>query len=309
MFETENTRLTELKESMRNKAKWEKRLLELDVELKTREGEVEDWKRRLAEEEKDVDRLTGASLSSLFYGMIGKKEERLEREQLEVLEAKAKYDAADRAAEDIRKQIGDMTELLKDVRFSDFEYERILKEKESILLRQDEKLAELAERRADTELQLKELKEAVQAGHAVLYDLEQARDYLQSARNWGTYDMLGGGMMSTYLKHGKIDEAMDYIHDAQRSLSRFGKELQDVQMNLSIEIDIGSFLRFSDYFFDGFIADWMVQGRIKDTLNQVEDKLDAVKDVVRHLETEARSLEIRLSDVRRRYESFIEQAE
>ncbi|MED5017999.1 hypothetical protein P9847_11870 [Paenibacillus chibensis] len=309
MFETENTRLTELKESMRNKAKWEKRLQELDVELKTREGEVEDWKRRLAEEEKDVDRLTGASLSSLFYGMIGKKEERLEREQLEVLEAKAKYDAAVRAAEDIRKQIGDMTELLKDVRFSDFEYERILKEKESILLRQDEKLAELAERRADTELQLKELKEAVQAGHAVLYDLEQARDYLQSARNWGTYDMLGGGMMSTYLKHGKIDEAMDYIHDAQRSLSRFGKELQDVQMNLSIEIDIGSFLRFSDYFFDGFIADWMVQGRIKDTLNQVEDKLGAVKDVVRHLETEARSLEIRLSDVRRRYESFIEQAE
>lgn len=309
MFETENTRLTELKESMRNKAKWEKRLQELDDELKTREGEVEDWKRRLAEEEKDVDRLTGASLSSLFYGMIGKKEERLEREQLEVLEAKAKYDAAVRAAEDIRKQIGDMTELLKDVRFSDFEYERILKEKESILLRQDEELAELAERRADTELQLKELKEAVQAGHAVLYDLEQARDYLQSARNWGTYDMLGGGMMSTYLKHGKIDEAMDYIHDAQRSLSRFGKELRDVQMNLSIEIDIGSFLRFSDYFFDGFIADWMVQGRIKDTLNQVEDKLDAVKDVVRHLETEARSLETRLSDVRRRYESFIEQAE
>ncbi|MEC0368501.1 hypothetical protein [Paenibacillus chibensis] len=309
MFETENTRLTELKESMRNKAKWEKRLQELDDELKTREGEVEDWKRRLAEEEKDVDRLTGASLSSLFYGMIGKKEERLEREQLKVLEAKAKYDAAVRAAEDIRKQIGDMTELLKDVRFSDFEYERILKEKESILLRQDEKLAELAERRADTELQLKELKEAVQAGHAVLYDLEQARDYLQSARNWGTYDMLGGGMMSTYLKHGKIDEAMDYIHDAQRSLSRFGKELRDVQMNLSIEIDIGSFLRFSDYFFDGFIADWMVQGRIKDTLNQVEDKLDAVKDVVRHLETEARSLETRLSDVRRRYESFIEQAE
>lgn len=309
MFETENTRLTELKESMRNKAKWEKRLQELDDELKTREGEVEDWKRRLAEEEKDVDRLTGASLSSLFYGMIGKKEERLEREQLEVLEAKAKYDAAVRAAEDIRKQIGDMTELLKDVRFSDFEYECILKEKESILLRQDEELAELAERRADTELQLKELKEAVQAGHAVLYDLEQARDYLQSARNWGTYDMLGGGMMSTYLKHGKIDEAMDYIHDAQRSLSRFGKELRDVQMNLSIEIDIGSFLRFSDYFFDGFIADWMVQGRIKDTLNQVEDKLDAVKDVVRHLETEARSLETRLSDVRRRYESFIEQAE
>ncbi|HWO55376.1 MAG TPA: hypothetical protein VNM49_13440 [Paenibacillus cookii] len=309
MFDAENARLTELKESMRNKVKWEKRLQELEKEREERRREADRWKQRLADEEKDVERLAGASLSALFFSLIGKKEEKMEREQLEVLEAKAKYDAAVRAAEDIQKQCEETDRLLRDVRYSESEYERILKEKETILLRQPGELAELAERQADLAVQLKEMKEAVQAGRSVLHDLEQARDYLQSARSWGTYDMLGGGMLSTHLKHNKIDEAMDYIHDAQTSLRRFGKELKDVEMHLAVEIDIGSFLRFSDYFFDGFIADWMVQGRINDTLSQVEEKLDAIKRVVRRIESEQRSLETRLADVKRRYEYVVESAE
>ncbi|MDR9852554.1 hypothetical protein RJP21_02925 [Paenibacillus sp. VCA1] len=309
MFEAANARLTELKESLRNKTKWEKRLQELKAEREEREREADRWKQRLADEEKDVERLTGASLSGLFFGLIGKKEEKLERVQLEVLEAKAKYDAAVRAVEDITKQCQETDKLLREVRYSEFEYERILQEKEQAILRQHGELSELAERQADLTIHLKEMKEAVQAGRSVLHDMEQARDYLQSARNWGTYDMLGGGMLSTHIKHNKIDEAMGYIHDAQTSLRRFGKELKDVEMHLSIEIDIGSFLRFSDYFFDGFISDWMVQGRINDTLSQVEEKLDAVKGIVRQIEAEQRSLEARLADVKRRYEYVIETAE
>lgn len=309
MFEAENARLTELKESMRNKAKWERRLQELEKEREECGREADRWKRRLADEEKDVERLAGASLSGLFFGLIGKKEEKLEREQLEVLEAKAKYDAAVRAAQDIHKQCEETDRLLRDVRYSELEYERILQEKENIILRQGGELAELAERQADLAVQLKEMKEAVQAGRSVLHDLEQAQDYLQSARNWGTYDMLGGGMLSTHIKHGKIDEAMGYIHDAQTGLRRFGKELKDVEMHLTVDLDIGSFLRFSDYFFDGFIADWMVQGRINDTLSQVEEKLDVVKQVVRQIESEQRSLEARLADVKRRYEYMVESAE
>ena len=309
MFEAANARLTELKESMRNKERWGKRLQELEAELNQREQEADGWKKRLADEEKDVDRLTGISLSGLFFGLIGKKEEKLEREQLEVLEAKAKYDTAVRAVEDIRKQCGETQKLLQDVRYSDIEYEHILQEKERIILQQNGELAELSEQQADLAIQLKEMKEAVQAGHYVLHDLEEARDHLHSARNWGTYDMLGGGMISTHIKHNNIDEAMDYIHDAEASLRRFGKELQDVQQSLSIEIDIGNFLRFSDYFFDGFISDWMVQGRINETLSKVEDKLDEVKQLVRQLEKEYRMMESRLTDIKRRYESIIERAE
>ncbi|RED30624.1 hypothetical protein [Paenibacillus sp. VMFN-D1] len=309
MFEEANRQLTKLKEDIRNKTKYENRMQELSRELREQQDEAERWKLRLADEEKDVERLTGTSLSGLFYSMIGRKEEKLEREQLEVLEVKAKYDMAARSVVDIQNDLQELERKFQEVRYAEFEYEKILDEKEKVILQNNAELAALAEEQADLSVQLKELKEAVRAGEAVLEDLERADDSLGSAGNWGTYDMLGGGMISTHMKHSRIDEAMEHIESAQFSLRRFGKELKDVQMALDIEIGIGSFLKFSDYFFDGFISDWLVQGRIRDTQDEVQEKISEVERIVRRLEGEYSRLDTRLADTKRKYESIIELAE
>ncbi|OZB90307.1 hypothetical protein [Paenibacillus sp. XY044] len=309
MFEEANRQLTKLKEDIRNKTKYDNRMQELARELREHKDEAERWKLRLADEDKDVERLTGASLSGLFYSLIGRKEEKLEREQLEVLEVKAKYDMAIRGVADIQSELQELERKFQEVRYAEFEYEKILDEKEKVILRNNSELAGLAEEQADLSVQLKELKEAVRAGEVVLEDLERADDSLGSARNWGTYDMLGGGMISTHMKHSRIDEAMEQIESAQSSLRRFGKELKDVQMALDIEIGIGSFLKFSDYFFDGFISDWLVQGRIRDTQDEVQEKITEVERIVRRLEGEYSRLDTRLADTKRKYESIIELAE
>ncbi|GAF09586.1 hypothetical protein JCM16418_3731 [Paenibacillus pini JCM 16418] len=115
-------------------------------------------------------------------------------------------------------------------------------------------------------------------------------------------------MISTHMKHSNIDDAMDRIHDAQNSLNRFGKELKDVQMVLQIDIDIGSFLKFADYFWDGFISDWMVQGRINDTLSKVQDKRSEVQGILRELEGEYIRNQSQMQDIERKYNSVIELA-
>lgn len=66
MFEEANRQLTKLKEDIRNKTKYENRMQELSRELREQQDEAERWKLRLADEEKDVGRLTGTSLSGLF---------------------------------------------------------------------------------------------------------------------------------------------------------------------------------------------------------------------------------------------------
>ena len=43
------------------------------------------------------------------------------------------------------------------------------------------------------EMMKREMQEAVQAGERALQSLYAARDKLGSARNWGIFDMLGGG--------------------------------------------------------------------------------------------------------------------
>jgi hypothetical protein len=75
-----------------------------------------------------------------------------------------------------------------------------------------------------------------------------------------------------------------------------------------LNIDISSFLKFADYFFDGLFVDWTVQFRINDALSKAVDTKNRVSSVVRTLEVreeavtgEIRTLESRISD-------FIEEA-
>ena len=50
------------------------------------------------------------------------------------------------------------------------------------------------------EMMKREMQEAVQAGERALQSLYAARDKLGSARNWGIFDMLGGGFISDFVK-------------------------------------------------------------------------------------------------------------
>ena len=105
----------------------------------------------------------------------------------------------------------------------------------------------------------KEKREAIDAGYWAINSLKTARDNLNSAKNWGLLDMFGGGFFSTMLKHSKIDQARQNMEHTKYDLRNFSRELNDVNIACDLNINIGDFLSFADYFFDGFVADWMVQ--------------------------------------------------
>ena len=50
------------------------------------------------------------------------------------------------------------------------------------------------------ELMRKEVQEAVQAGERALQSLYTAKEQLNSAKNWGIFDMLGGGLFASTLR-------------------------------------------------------------------------------------------------------------
>lgn len=121
------------------------------------------------------------------------------------------------------------------------------------------------------ELQQKEIREALAAAQETLELLEQAKALLDSAGNWGLWDMLGGGMLVTYMKHSKMNKAQETMEQAKRSVLRLQKELRDVDRTLDVSLHVDDFLRFADYFFDGLIADWLVQSRIQEAKEQVTE--------------------------------------
>ncbi|WKY43316.1 hypothetical protein Q5O14_11695 [Eubacteriaceae bacterium ES2] len=129
-----------------------------------------------------------------------------------------------------------------------------------------------------------ERKEAIEAGKRALNSLESAKLNLDDAKSWGLWDMFGGGLISTWLKHSKMDKAKQNMEAAKSDLKNFGKELEDVNMSCNLNIETEDFLSFADWFFDGFFVDWMVQDRINNAVDQVGEAIRRVEGVLRQLE-------------------------
>lgn len=108
----------------------------------------------------------------------------------------------------------------------------------------------------------RELREAIAAGEEVLYHLGAVSKSLDSASNWGIWDMLGGGLFVTWAKHSRLNDAKEQVRKAEAACRVFARELKDVQMQLDANLELDGFLKFADFFFDGFFADIMVQSRI-----------------------------------------------
>lgn len=131
----------------------------------------------------------------------------------------------------------------------------------------------------------REVNEAVVAGREALARLNEARSLLDSAGNWGIVDMLGGGLLTTMIKRSKMKDADGVMQEARQALKRFQKELMDVENIPEFHIEMGDFLAFADYFFDGIIADVMVQSRINDAKRQVDNAIRKVEYIMNQLKS------------------------
>ena len=130
----------------------------------------------------------------------------------------------------------------------------------------------------------KEKREAIEAGVRALQSLRCAQDNLNSAKNWGVVDLFGGGFISTMVKHSKMDRAQQYMEQARYDLQSFSRELNDVNMACDLHIETNDFLTFADYFFDGFVADWLVQDRINNARSQVNEAIRRTEQILRQLQ-------------------------
>lgn len=130
----------------------------------------------------------------------------------------------------------------------------------------------------------KEKQEAINAGNRALYSLRAAQENLNSAKNWGIWDMFGGGFITTMFKQSKMDDAKQNMEQARYDLRAFSQELQDVSMFYNLDIETGDFLSFADWFFDGVVVDWMVQDRINKAGEQVAQAIRHVEHILRELQ-------------------------
>ena len=209
-------------------------------------------------ESNDVDKLQGRSLYHLFYRVSGSLEERLEREKAEAYTAAVKYDAARQERRGSGVICARPDRRLVVFRGVKSGLPLPLKEKQEEMrisgTADGEQILQMEEELAAMRQQQRELQEAVTAGNTALFTAGRILDSLSSAGNWGTWDMLGGGMLTTLAKHEHMDRAQEGIERFQVELRRFQTELSDVQIpqeHLEVSSDG---LKFADLF-DGIFID------------------------------------------------------
>ena len=80
-----------------------------------------------------------------------------------------------------------------------------------------------------------------------------------------------------------MDDAQQLMEAAKSDLKRFQRELKDVNIPLDLRMEVGSFLSFADFFFDGFVADYLVQSKISEAKEQVSDAIIRVEQILNEL--------------------------
>ena len=241
------------------------------------------------EEQEDVDRLQKGSLAVFFYKATGKIDEKLSKEQAEAYAAAVKYAAAERELEGVNYDIAECRRRLSELQWIEREYQRMIEEKAKQIKAENgpvvEQILQLERQIFFLQNQKKEIDEAINAGQAARSISQKILGDLQSAKDWGTWDLIGGGLITDMMKYDKLNSAQSNVQDLQTALRNFRTELADVKEGISadIHLEIGDFLHFADYFFDGLFTDWMVYDRISESKTRAENTCRQIETVLEKL--------------------------
>lgn len=306
-----NNQLEEYRERMAISKQLERQKKQKQARLHQEMKHVIELEVQLDREQEDVEKLLKLSWSNLFHTLLRSKEEQLELERQEALTVSLKLQQAKQEVVDLKLEIQETEDKLSLVGGAELEYTRLLALKEQWIREGDtsasQRLSQLDEQLAAQQLLGKEWREAANACSALVSALARAEDKLGSAANWGTYDMLGGGIISTSIKHSRIDEAKDAIYEARHLLNRLMAELKDVDHASDLTIDISGMEKFADYFFDGLLTDWIVQGKIKASHERVKQQLDQANKLHRQLESTSAATDRLQDELKRERGALIEQ--
>lgn len=282
----QTSRLTELRELTAKKKQAESVLSRTKDLLRSENENLSKSTVILKKEYEDVLRLEGNNLSAIFYSFLGKKEDKLDREKQEYLAARLKYNSNKETIARLEEEIQKKEKELAQLGNPETEYADLIKSKsEQQKNLNDTDYLAISQKMDTVYAKYIEVDEAIVAGKKASETLEAAIGSLSKAQGWGTFDLLGGGLIATAVKHSHIDDAKSQIQNVQFQLNRFSKELNDVRMNGNgnLSPDLSGFDTLIDYFFDNLITDWIVQSRINASYDRcVQTRVDVVK-IVNHL--------------------------
>ncbi|MBX9135931.1 MULTISPECIES: hypothetical protein [unclassified Clostridium] len=308
MLEKLNRKIQKLKNDVTLKKILDEEILRLEEKVKLNEEKLYSLERQQIKEKRDVDKLNKISISNIIATLLNNKEDKLEKEEKEYLLAKLKYDELLSSINILKEDLANEKNRLISLGNCEEEYNELIKEKVNFIKTYGdkevrEKLSNIDNEIDDLIKESKEIEEAYSVGRRLLIEVNEAEEELRGAKNWGIFDIAGGDLISTIAKHNKINNANDKFEKIVHLISKFNKELGDINLN---NVSFSAATMTLDLFFDNIFTDILVQNKINDLINNMESLKRRVESIMRNLQERYDNLEKKHESLNKEYSLVIE---
>ena len=273
--------------------------------------EVQILQREHEKEHRDVEALQRFSLKKFVKQKIGSWDTVIDKELSEAFEAEQRLKEAELQLQNCEEQYDAVTKRIAHIGNLDERYNTWLEAKALSIMTTDREAYEHAQsirlQREELHHLIEQIQEAHAAGVHVLHVFDKMFKSLDNASGYSMLDMFGGGIISTALKHSEMQAAENETLPLRCALRDYEIELQDVQKIIEQEMKIvPSFaLSFADFFFDGFIFDFLVHQKIQEHTETLQKPYQQVKKMQAELVKQKRLADERLLQLQEQYETII----
>lgn len=286
--------MTDIQEKIQNTIREIVHLEKVSQQLKTTQGELEEAygkeaqvNKNLDKELRDVEKLEGLSTKAIFYKILGSKEKQIEKERQEYLEATLQAEDLQNEIKLLEYEVNLLGAKIGSKDLLESRLEKLKLQRESEIIQTDPKLrSQLMDlsQKLESQYRLKqELQEAIEVGTVAHNLLSQVINHLSSIRNWGQWPAGQRRVQNVRRQRQAIDRARNLTYQVKHHLNLFDKELQDVGQRLEMNIDTSSFSKFSDFFFNNIITDWILKQQLTTSIGSANEARHYINSIVGNL--------------------------
>lgn len=280
--------LKEQREGMETYKSYQNRIGFMREEINEKSKKVQELKAICNKKEKELEELKKSGIHTVTLKIRGKYKASTEEAEKALAEARANLQ--DKVAERDEAENRRQSLVISATKYYNCEmnykklYERKLQQLTTEESPAKETILECQYKISICEDSINQIKEAITAGRRIKSELERTERSLNSAKGYGTADIMGGGMLTDAMKHSKLNDAKSSLNHAKDLMYKFNSELADVKMCLDVQIDTDGFAKFADFYFDGLFADMNMQSKILASRDHVISARRRVESAIHKLE-------------------------
>ncbi len=300
-------KLRKIYEDIQSKEKIEIHLKNIDRIILQKEEALKSIDLKLLKEENDLKKLEKKSIYNLFNSILGKFEEKYEKEKQDFLQAHLMKEATIDGLNKLKKEKETLLRNYSSKFNSEVSFSQQLKILDK-LLKQDypetfEQITLFEKKITNYKAKIKELKQAMKEGQKTTRKLQRIVISMDKIKTWGKLNSRKSKTNHTRA----MDKIQRDLHVCSNYLEKFEEEIFDLSDHYGLDFTnlVEGVRNFMNSFFDNLITDWIVNQKLENSLNYASNTSDKISRILSMLELEVNKTKNYIKEEQKLKRSFI----